>query len=239
MSVTGISRTGAVIAVSSGLVASMGLPAGAVTRDTPNTETLSRTAPAGVTVADPSLQAVPSSFVSGAPLSAPEGASPAFDQSSFTAVPKPAAPAPAPAPASRSTTRSALRTSTATVPPVTGGFGTARGSSVIAVAARYTGVAYRYGGTTPAGFDCSGYTQYVFAQLGVSLPRTAGQQYGAVTRIPSSQAQAGDLVFFLGSGGVYHVGIYAGGGMLYDAGKPGEAITKRAIWSANIAFGRI
>jgi cell wall-associated NlpC family hydrolase len=109
---------------------------------------------------------------------------------------------------------------------------------VIAVAARYVGVPYRYGGTTPRGFDCSGYTQYVFAQLGVRIPRTADQQYDAVTRISSSQARAGDLVFFLGSGGAYHVGIYAGGGMLYDAGRSGQLITKRDIWSADIAFGR-
>jgi cell wall-associated NlpC family hydrolase len=240
--VTGISRTGAVLAVSSGLVASIGLPAGAVTRDAPNTATIPRSARAA-NAADPALQAVPSSFVSGAPLSAPAGASPTFDQSSFTAVPKPKAPPPAPV--SRSANRTALRStgtttgSTTSTPTFTGGgFGSARGSSVIAVAARYLGVPYRYGGTTPSGFDCSGYTQYVFAQLGISIPRTADQQYNAVTRIPSSQAQAGDLVFFLGSGGAYHVGIYAGGGMMYDSGRPGEVITKRAIWSADIAFGR-
>lgn len=109
---------------------------------------------------------------------------------------------------------------------------------MIAVAARYVGVSYRYGGTTPRGFDCSGYTQYVFGQLGVRIPRTADQQYDAVTRISSSQTRAGDLVFFLGSGGAYHVGIYAGGGMLYDAGRSGQVITKRDIWSADIAFGR-
>jgi cell wall-associated NlpC family hydrolase len=109
---------------------------------------------------------------------------------------------------------------------------------VIAIAARYLGVPYRFGGTTPSGFDCSGYSQYVFGQLGISIPRTADQQYNAATRVSSSQAQPGDLVFFISGGSSYHVGIYAGNGMMYDAGKTGEVITKRAIWSATVAFGR-
>jgi cell wall-associated NlpC family hydrolase len=233
--VTGIGRSGAILAMSSGLVASMGMPAGAVTRDTPNTATLSRTATAG----SADLTAVSSSFVSGDPLTAPATATVTFDRSTITAAPKPAA---APAPRlSRSTTRTSLPTSGTGVSSrtVTGGsFGSARGSSTIAVAARYLGIPYRSGGTTPAGFDCSGYVRYVFAQLGVDLPRTAQQQYDAVTRIPSSQAQPGDLVFFHSGGSVYHVGIYAGGGMMYDSGRLGEVITKRAIWSADISFGR-
>jgi cell wall-associated NlpC family hydrolase len=168
-----------------------------------------------------------------------------FDRSSLTAVPK-AKAAPASG-VSRTTTRTGLRAadtrttasgSSRASSTSGGGFGSARGSSVIAVAARYLGVPYRYGGTTPSGYDCSGYTQYVFAQLGIKLPRTADQQYNAATRISSSSAQPGDLVFFLDSRGAYHVSIYAGGGMMYDAGKPGEVIAKRDIWSANIAFGR-
>lgn len=249
--VTGISRGGAILAVSSGLVATMGLPAGAVTRETPTADVISLTAPIADVVSDPLQGAVPLSLTSGDPLTAPDSATLTFDRSSLSVVPKPK-PKPA-APASRSATRTSLTRSatggsaasrstggvTRSTGSVSGGSGgSARGSSVIAVASRYLGVAYRYGGTTPSGFDCSGYTQYVYAQLGITIPRTADQQYDAATRIPSSQARPGDLVFFLGSGGAYHVGIYAGNGMVYDAGKPGQTVTKRAIWSADIAFGR-
>jgi cell wall-associated NlpC family hydrolase len=242
--VTGIGRSGVILAMSSGLVATMGLPAGAQTRDAPNTAALRRAAQAVDSgPADPSLAGVPSSFVSGEAFTAPPTAALTFDRSSFTAVPRPEAP-PAPA-ASRSMTRTGLRSAgtsgssrTLKTPATDGSLGRARGSSVIAVAARYLGVPYRYGGTTPQGFDCSGYAQYVFAQFGIKIPRTADQQYDAATRISSSQARPGDLVFFLGSGGAYHVGIYAGAGMMYDAGKPGQAIGKRDIWSAVIAFGR-
>lgn len=235
--VTGISRSGAILAVSSGLVASMGMPAGAVVRDTPNTATLSRTATPGPVSAD--LTVASSSFVSGDPLTAPATATLTFDRSTITANPRPqAAPTPR---VSRSAARTAFQDVGSDVASrtVTGGsFGSARGSSVIAVAARYLDIPYRSGGTTPVGFDCSGYVRYVFALLGVDLPRTADEQYHAVTRVPSSQARPGDLVFFHRGGTVYHVGIYAGGGMMYDSGRPGQAITKRDIWSADISFGR-
>lgn len=84
-------------------------------------------------------------------------------------------------------------------------------TELIQVASQYKGIPYRYGGTTTAGFDCSGYTSYVFKQLGISLPRTSGGQYGIGTAVSKSDLQVGDLVFFNTSGkGVSHVGIYIG-----------------------------
>lgn len=75
------------------------------------------------------------------------------------------------------------------------------------------GVSYKMGGTTTNGFDCSGFTSYVFKKIGLALPRTSGSQYKVGTSIPKSQLKAGDLVFFNTSGrGVSHVGIYVGGG---------------------------
>ncbi len=71
---------------------------------------------------------------------------------------------------------------------------------MLAVASRYIGVSYRYGGTTPTAWDCSGATKYIFAQVGIDLPRTANQQMLASTRISRSEAQAGDLVFFTSGG---------------------------------------
>lgn len=115
----------------------------------------------------------------------------------------------------------------------------ARGSAVITIAARYLGVPYVYGGTTPRGFDCSGYVQYVYARLGVRLPRTADQQLRATRHIPRSQARPGDLVAFVSGGTAYHIGIYAGDGMMYDAPRTGKTVTKRAIWSAAVIFTRV
>jgi cell wall-associated NlpC family hydrolase len=109
---------------------------------------------------------------------------------------------------------------------------------VLSIAARYVGVPYVYGGTSPSGFDCSGYVQYVFEQVGIHLPRTTDQQLSAVTQVSSSSARPGDLVFFTSGSGAYHVGIYAGGGMMYDAPKPGGSVSKRDIWSAAVVFGR-
>lgn len=131
-----------------------------------------------------------------------------------------AAPAPAPAPEPAPAAAPAA-------PAPTGG--------VLSVAAAYTGIMYVYGGSTPAGFDCSGYTQYVFNQAGISLPRTAAAQQAAAT--PVSNPQPGDLVFF--GYPAYHVGIYAGNGMMYDSGRPGIPSQLRAVFSGVSGYGRV
>lgn len=112
--------------------------------------------------------------------------------------------------------------------------GTVTGAMVLNEAAKYAGIYYVYGGTTPAGFDCSGYTSYVFRQLGISLPRTAADQRRATAY--TSNPRPGDLVFF----GTYHVAIYAGNGYIWDSGKPGLPVQKRAIWSyADVTYGHV
>ncbi len=76
---------------------------------------------------------------------------------------------------------------------------------------KYIGTPYVYGGTTTSGFDCSGFTRQVFSDLGISLPRTSGSQYGQGQAVAKSNLQEGDLLFFNTSGaGVSHVGIYIG-----------------------------
>ena len=87
-------------------------------------------------------------------------------------------------------------------------------ANVISTAKSLLDIRYRYGGTTTNGFDCSGYTQYVFAQNGITLDRTAAQQYANNgTSVAKSDLQAGDLVFFSSSSQkVGHVGIYIGDG---------------------------
>lgn len=107
-------------------------------------------------------------------------------------------------------------------------------SGVTSTAARYVGSPYRFGGTSPSGWDCSGFTAYVFRQHGKSLPRTAEAQRRAATRV--SSPRPGDLVFF--GAPAWHVGIYAGNGQMYDAGNSRVNTSKRTIWTSNVSYGR-
>ena len=259
---TTAARSGLVLAVSSGLVAGVGMPAQAAPPRNDEATTASLKLPALAPAIDQVAvdQAV----------SAPATARVAFERTALTASLKRAVDADSTARAadavatvSRSLARAAYgqqvaqarraeqvqqrRTTTRisrdaprTAPtPVTVPSNGSLGSKVIAIASRYFGVPYRYGGTTPRGFDCSGLVQYVYRQLGISLPRTAQQQYGATTRISRSQAKPGDLVFFFGGGGISHVGIYAGGNMMIAAPHSGTVVRKQPIYSSNVAFGRV
>ena len=114
------------------------------------------------------------------------------------------------------------------------------GKKVIAVADNYRGVPYVRGGTSPRGFDCSGYTQYVYSKLGISLPRVADAQANAAVPVRRSVAKPGDLVFYhSGNGYVYHVGIYAGGGQVWHAPYPGRSVEKVRISTRSVTFGRV
>lgn len=108
------------------------------------------------------------------------------------------------------------------------------GNSVISIASRYIGVPYVSGGGSPSGFDCSGFTSYVFGQLGISLPHSSSAQPGYGTQVPASQAQPGDLMWTPG-----HVSIYAGGNTMIDASKPGTVVDFRTIWQSNPTFIRM
>ncbi|AKT52485.1 hypothetical protein ADJ73_00820 [Arsenicicoccus sp. oral taxon 190] len=108
------------------------------------------------------------------------------------------------------------------------------GGGVLRTAASLSGIYYRYGGTSTSGFDCSGFTGYVFRANGKSLPRTAAAQQAATRRV--SAPQPGDLVFF--GSPAYHVGIYAGGGMMYDSPRTGRTTGLHKIWSSNVTYGR-
>ncbi|PLS17820.1 hypothetical protein CVD28_08965 [Bacillus sp. M6-12] len=90
---------------------------------------------------------------------------------------------------------------------------------IIDVAKKYIGVPYVMGGNTPSGFDCSGYLVYVFKQFGISLPRTAAEQYKAGTKVEKSNLQPGDLVFFSNTykPGISHSGIYVGNNSFISA----------------------
>ncbi|MDD4346580.1 MAG: NlpC/P60 family protein [Desulfitobacteriaceae bacterium] len=99
------------------------------------------------------------------------------------------------------------------------------GSRVVAKAAQYLGTPYRYGGSSPNGFDCSGFTQYIFRQLQVSINRTAASQYNNGFSVSKANLIPGDLVFFNTSGGISHVGIYAGNGQfIHSSSARGKVI---------------
>ena len=102
------------------------------------------------------------------------------------------------------------------------------GSSVVATANQYIGSKYVYGGTTPSGFDCSGFTSYVYKQYGVNLNRTAAGQYSNGVAVSKSELQPGDLVMF-GKSGINHVGIYVGGGKMVHAANPSRGVTTDTI----------
>jgi cell wall-associated NlpC family hydrolase len=108
------------------------------------------------------------------------------------------------------------------------------GNSVISIASRYVGVPYVSGGSSPSGFDCSGFTAYVYGQLGIKLPHSSSSQPSYGTQVPASEAQPGDLMWTPG-----HVSIYAGGNTMIDASKPGTVVDFRTIWQSNPTFIRM
>lgn len=94
------------------------------------------------------------------------------------------------------------------------------GESVVSYAKQFIGTKYTYGGTSPStGFDCSGFTSYVYRHFGVSLPRTSGGQSGVGTAVTKANLQAGDLVIYSG-----HVAIYLGGGNVIHSPRPGKSV---------------
>lgn len=235
-----VGRSGAVLAVSTGLVATMGMPASAVTKTAPEN---------GVSLSRPSVVAaaavaLPASVVSGAAVTAPSTANLSFERSTITvtkAAPKPKARIVERA--SRSTVRAAapVKKSSAVKSSTKKASSPGRSvdtSSVVSIARSLLGIPYVYGGTTTDGFDCSGFTKYVYGKAGVSLPRTSGSQYAAVTHISRGQARPGDLVFIFSGGRVTHVGIFTGGNRMIDSPRSGKSTQEREIWSSNIAFGR-
>ena len=111
---------------------------------------------------------------------------------------------------------------------------------VIDEAYRLIGTPYQYGGSTPQeGFDCSGFTSWVWRKGGVSLPHSSRAQYGVTTRISRSQLQPGDLVFY--GSPIHHVALYVGNGTIIHAPHSGSTVRQNSIdyWDAIAGYGRV
>ncbi len=127
--------------------------------------------------------------------------------------------------------------SSSSVPAATS-YNSSMGSQIVSYAKNFIGVPYVWGGTTPSGFDCSGFVQYVYRHFGISLPRTTYSQVAMGRSVARADLQPGDLVFFRSAG---HVGIYVGNETYIHAPQTGRTISidsmaSRSLYAARRVF---
>ena len=136
--------------------------------------------------------------------------------------------------APQATARRAVHARVAVAKPVD------RAALVLRVAAALRGRPYHYGSVGPRSFDCSGFTRYVFGRaVHRSLPHSSSAQYRLSHKIAKSAIRPGDLVFFVSGGHVYHVGIYAGHGLIWHAPHTGDHVRLAAISTSSWVAGRV
>ena len=101
----------------------------------------------------------------------------------------------------------------------------------VAVALQQVGVPYRYGGSTPSGFDCSGLVYYSYSRAGKTVPRTTATLWSGMRPVASGQMQVGDILFFRISGKMSHVGMYIGDDQFVHAPSSGKTVTVASLRS--------
>lgn len=143
-------------------------------------------------------------------------------------------PEPEPEPVRATTTQTASRSTTQAAAPAPqaapASYPGASASGIVGTALQFVGYPYTWAGSSPAtGFDCSGFTSYVFGLHGIGLPRTASAQGGAGTIVPASAAQPGDLVVWSHGG---HVAIYLGGGQVVHAATPATGVNIGGLYGS-------
>ena len=114
-------------------------------------------------------------------------------------------------------------------PPAPAAAEHAPGKRAAAVALDQVGVRYRYGGSGPQGFDCSGLVHYAYAQAGVAVPRTTGQLWAAAVDVDRGDLRAGDLLFFSIEGKMSHVGMYLGKRQFVHAPQSGRTVSVASL----------
>src|SRR5919197_862598 len=109
-----------------------------------------------------------------------------------------------------------------------------RSGRVVAVARRYLGARYAWGGASPAGFDCSGFVMWVYSQFGVNLPHTEAGQLASGQPVSADDLQPGDIVVFADTyrGGLSHTGIYLGDGRFVHAGDEAHGVLVSKVWDS-------
>jgi cell wall-associated NlpC family hydrolase len=111
---------------------------------------------------------------------------------------------------------------------------TSRGQAIVATAQRYVGYRYRFGGTSPSGFDCTGFVYYVLNKAGVPVGRNMYDQYNSGTRVSTANMQPGDLVYYSHTykRGLSHAGIYIGNGKFINAANESTGVIVSNLWSS-------
>ena len=101
----------------------------------------------------------------------------------------------------------------------------------VSVALQQLGVPYRYGGSTPSGFDCSGLVYYSYSRAGIDLPRTTGALWSNMRPVSKGEVQVGDILFFRIAGKMSHVGMYIGNEQFVHAPSSGKVVTIASLRS--------
>jgi peptidoglycan DL-endopeptidase CwlO len=134
----------------------------------------------------------------------------------------------------RTTTTDPPRATTTTTAGPTGGLS---GGDVVDYALRFLGAPYVWGGSSPSGFDCSGFTQYVYRHFDIYLPHSSSMQYAYGVNVSRADLQPGDLVFFYRP--IHHVGVYIGGGKMVNAAGVGKGVRIDFLWNSYSGARRI